>query len=52
MKLIPFLLKTDWYDPTVAANDEFFGKRDHSESAEHKRPKEQRKNVTISRKIL
>ena len=32
--------KADWYDPTVAAKDEFFGKRDHSENPEHKRPKE------------
>lgn len=28
--------KADWYDPTVAATDEFFGKRDHRESAERK----------------
>ena len=30
--------KADWYDPTVAAIDPVFGKRDHGEDAEHKRP--------------
>ena len=28
--------KADWYDPTVAAEDEFFGKRNHKESPERK----------------
>lgn len=28
--------KADWYDPTVATTDEFFGKRKHRESAEQK----------------
>lgn len=32
--------KADWYDPTIAAEDEFFGERNHAESAERKRPKE------------
>ena len=30
--------KADWYDPTVSAVDPVFGKRDHGENAEHKRP--------------
>ena len=30
--------KADWYDPTVAAVDPVFGKRDHGESTEQKRP--------------
>lgn len=28
--------KADWYDPTVAATDEFFGKRKHEESEDKK----------------
>lgn len=32
--------KADWYDPAVAAEDELFGKRNHTESTEYKRPKE------------
>ena len=32
--------KADWYDPTIAAEDEFFGERNHAESVERKRPKE------------
>lgn len=28
--------KADWYDPTVASNDEFFGKRNHGKSREEK----------------
>ena len=28
--------KADWYDPTVAAEDEFFGIRNHEESPERK----------------
>lgn len=28
--------KADWFDPTVAATDEYFGKRNHKESAEKK----------------
>lgn len=32
--------KADWYDPTIATEDEFFGERNHAESAECKRPKE------------
>ena len=28
--------KADWYDPTVAATDEFFGKRNHEESEDRK----------------
>lgn len=31
--------KADWYDPTVAAEDEFFGKRNHAQSAENKEPR-------------
>lgn len=31
--------KADWYDPNVSAEDEFFGKRDHSESWDSKTPK-------------
>lgn len=34
--------KADWYDPTISAVDEFFGKRKHGESAEEKKPKEMR----------
>lgn len=34
--------KADWYDPMIAATDEFFGKRDHGEDAEQKTLKEQR----------
>lgn len=29
--------KADWYDPTVAAKDEFFGERKHEESQERKK---------------
>lgn len=32
--------KADWFDPTVAATDDFFGKRDHEKSAEQKALKE------------
>ncbi|MGM9524326.1 MAG: hypothetical protein ACI3VU_07935 [Faecousia sp.] len=28
--------KADWYNSTIAATDEFFGKRNHKESAEQK----------------
>ena len=28
--------KADWYDPTVAAKDEFFGEREHEKSKEQK----------------
>lgn len=28
--------KADWYDPTVASNDEFFGKRNHGKNREEK----------------
>lgn len=28
--------KADWYDPTIARDDEFFGKRKHEETAEKK----------------
>lgn len=28
--------KADWYDPTVASSDEYFGKRKHEESSESK----------------
>jgi hypothetical protein len=31
--------KADWYDPTVAREDEYFGQRDHEEDAEKKKPK-------------
>lgn len=34
--------KADWYDPTISAKDEFFGKRKHGQSAEEKKPKEMR----------
>lgn len=30
--------KADWYDPTIAKEDEFFGKRDHEKNAEQKKP--------------
>lgn len=30
--------KADWYDPTVVAVDPVFGKRDHGENAERKKP--------------
>lgn len=36
--------KADWYDPTVAARDKFFGKRNHKESAEKKVLKERWSN--------
>ena len=29
--------KADWYDPTVAREDEFFGKREHEKDAEKKK---------------
>ena len=29
--------KADWYDPTVAAKDEFFGEREHEKSKEQKK---------------
>lgn len=32
--------KADWYDPTVAATDEYFGKRNHKETLEKKEPRE------------
>lgn len=32
--------KADWYDPTVAATDAYFGKRDHKETPDKKAPKE------------
>ncbi len=32
--------KADWYDPTVAATDAYFGKRDHKESPDKKALKE------------
>ena len=32
--------KADWYDPTVAATDEYFGKRNHKETPEKKEPRE------------
>ena len=34
--------KADWYDPTIFAEDEFFSKRKHGQSAEEKKPKEMR----------
>jgi hypothetical protein len=30
--------KADWYDPTVAKEDGFFGKREHEKDAEKKKP--------------
>lgn len=33
------LAKADWFDPTVEKDDEFFGQRDHSASAEEKQLK-------------
>lgn len=30
-------LKADWYDPTVAKEDDFFGKREHDKDADHKK---------------
>ncbi|MCP3776362.1 hypothetical protein NLX71_24195 [Paenibacillus sp. MZ04-78.2] len=29
--------KADWYDPTIAREDEFFGKRDHRKNADQKK---------------
>lgn len=29
--------KADWYDPTIARKDEFFGKRDHNKNADQKK---------------
>lgn len=29
--------KADWYDPIVALEDEFFGKREHKKNAEDKK---------------
>ncbi|WP_228101049.1 hypothetical protein [Paenibacillus donghaensis] len=29
--------KADWYDPTIAREDEFFGKRDHQRNADQKK---------------
>ncbi len=34
--------KADWYDPTISAEDEFFGKRKHGDNSEEKKPKEMR----------
>lgn len=34
--------KADWYDPTICAEDEFFGKRKHGQGEEEKKPKEMR----------
>ena len=34
--------KADWYDPTISAEDEFFGKRKHGQNTEEKKPKEMR----------
>lgn len=31
--------KADWYDPTIAREDEFFGVRNHSETKDKKEPK-------------
>ena len=31
--------KADWYDPTVARVDEFFGEREHGEDLDRKTPK-------------
>lgn len=32
--------KADWYDPIIAATDEYFGKRNHKETPEKKEPRE------------
>lgn len=32
--------KADWYDPTIACEDEFFGVRNHSETKDKKEPKQ------------
>ena len=32
--------KADWYDPLVAATDEYFGKRNHKEAPDKKEPRE------------
>jgi hypothetical protein len=32
--------KADWYDPTVAGDDKFFGKREHDKEADAKALKE------------
>ena len=32
--------KADWYDPIIAASDEYFGKRNHKENPEEKEPHE------------
>lgn len=32
--------KADWYDPLIAATDEYFGKRNHKEATEKKEPRE------------
>ncbi|WP_317952426.1 hypothetical protein [Paenibacillus chitinolyticus] len=29
--------KADWYDPTIAREDEFFGIRDHKKNADQKK---------------
>lgn len=29
--------KADWYDPTVATEDEFFGEREHGENRDRKK---------------
>jgi hypothetical protein len=29
--------KADWYDPTIARKDEFFGKREHQKNADQKK---------------
>lgn len=34
--------KADWYDPTISAEDEFFGNRKHGDNSEKKEPKEMR----------
>ncbi len=34
--------KADWYDPTISAEDDFFGNRKHGQNSEEKKPKEKR----------
>lgn len=37
MPKVTIKAKADWYDPTVAAKDEFFGEREHEKSKEQKK---------------
>lgn len=43
--------KADWYDPTVAAADAFFGKRKHEESEDKKALREKGRTILTGRQL-